>query len=389
MSKLYFQLSTEYELINDPEFLTPRGYNGTALLDKRQGELLLLNPVIVEFLQAFDQPATLQDVVLVFQKGTIDSVKDIEEALKPFFKSMRERGILVPCKTIPEPPKPEMPNGEGLELGGYLLQKRLSCTPPIDIYRATDQNGQKVLLKRLLFAPNFPEKYRKTDRRNFAQEFKMLEILRGCPNICPLIEFAKKQDFGVIEFFEGDTLRQLNKQKTVFSKEEKIAITHQILETAAFMHSREVLHGDWHYENILINENNVVRVIDFDLALQIGQKEQKGIIRGGIKEFIPPERIDDSAFEVTKTPPDFRAEVFQIGVVAYYLFFGDYPFKGETWKKLAAAIRQKEPDFNRPNVPILIVEFLKKALSKNPDDRFESAIQMGAIWAQLSLSETI
>jgi eukaryotic-like serine/threonine-protein kinase len=383
MSKTHFQLSPQYELINDPDFLTPRGYNGTALLDKRQNELLLLNPVIVEFLQAFAQPATLRDVVHVFQKGTTDSAKDIEDALKPFFKSMRERGILEPCKTIPEPPKPEMPNGEGLELGGYLLQKRLSCTPPIDIYRATDENGQNVLLKRLLFAPNFPEKHRKTDRRSFAQEFKMLQILRGCPNICPLIEFDKKQDFAVIEFFQGDTLRQLNKQKTVFSLEEKIAIIHQVLETAACMHSREILHGDWHYENILINENNVVRVIDFDLSLKIGQKEQKGIIRGGIKEFIPPERIDDSAFEVATMPPDFRAEVFQIGVVAYYLFFDDYPFKGETWKKLAANIRQKEPDFNQPNMPLVIVEFLKKALSKNPEDRFESAVEMSEIWQNL------
>jgi serine/threonine protein kinase len=383
MSKTYFQLSPQYELINDPEFLTARGYNSTALLDKRQNELLLLNPVIVEFLKAFEEPATLRDVVLVFQKGTIDSAKDIEDALKPFFKSMRERGIIEPSKTIPEPPKPEMPNGEGLQLGGYTLQKRLACTPPIDIYQATDANGKKVLLKRLLFAPNFPEKYRKSDRRSFAQEFKILEILRGCPNICPLIEFNKKQGFAVIDFFEGDTLRKLYGQKTVFSLKEKMGILNQILETAACMHSREILHGDWHYENILINENNVVRVIDFDMALKMGQKEQKGLIRGGIKEFIPPERIDDSAFEVATMPPDFRAEVFQIGVVAYYLFFGDYPFKGDTWKKLAAAIRQKEPDFNQPNVPISVIEFLKKALSKNPENRFESAREMWAIWQEL------
>jgi eukaryotic-like serine/threonine-protein kinase len=381
MGKTNYQLSPQFELIEDPDFLTARGYNSTALLDKMQNELLLLNPVIATFLRAFQQPASLQDVVHFFQKDTEDSAKDIEAVLKPFFKSMRDRQIIEPCKTAVF--KPQMPNGEGLQLGGYTLLKRLACQPPIDIYKAEAENGQPVLLKRLLFAPNFPESQRKKDRLTFAHEFKILKILSGCPNICPLIEFDKQQDFAVIEYFEGDTLRRLFKQKQRFSVEEKIGIFKQILKTAAFMHSSGVLHGDWHYENVLINAENVVKIIDFDLALKIGQKDQKGIIRGGIREFIPPERIDDSAFEVATTPPDFRAEVFQIGVLAYYLFFEDYPFKGETWKKLAVSIRHDEPDFNQPNVPILIIEFLKKALSKNPEDRFESAVAMWAVWQHL------
>jgi serine/threonine protein kinase len=380
MRKTNYQLSPQYELVEDAELLAKHGYHNIALWDKAEQEFLLLNPMITTFLKAFQEPTTLQKVVLLFQKDTEDSVKDIKNALNPFFKSMQDRGIIEPCKAITDATKPEMPNGEGLQIGVYALQKRLAVTPPIDIYIAFDDKGQKVLLKRLLFEPNFPERYRPKIRRNFAQEFKILKILRGCPNICELIVYDEKEEYAIIQFFEGDTLRQLYAQKTPLSLEEKILIFKQILKAAAFMHSREILHGDWHYENVLINENNIVRIIDFDLALKYGQRQQKGIVKGGIKEFIPPERIDDSAFEVATTPPDYRAEVFQIGVLAYYLFVGDYPFKGETWKKLAFTIQNDEPNWEKAQLPNEITQFLKKALAKKPEDRFASAIPMWAAW---------
>jgi serine/threonine protein kinase len=389
MRKTNYQLSPQYEFVEDPDFLAKHGYYSIALWDKTEQEFLLLNPVITSFLKAFQQPTTLQKVALLFQKDTQDSVKDIEDALKPFFKSMRDRGIIEPCKTIADMPKPEMPNGEGLQIGNYTLQKRLAVTPPIDIYVAVDDKGYKVLLKRLLFEPNFPERYRAKIRRNFAQEFKILKILSGCPNICELIVHDEKAEYSVIQFFEGNTLRQSYAQKTPLSLEEKIVIFKQILKAAAFMHTREVLHGDWHYDNVLINENNIVKIIDFDLALKHGQRQQKGIVKGGIKEFIPPERIDDSAFEVATTPPDYRAEVFQIGVLAYYLFVGDYPFKGETWKKLAFAIQNDEPNWEKNQLPDEIIQFLKKAMSKKPEYRFASAIPMWTAWLGLLENGTL
>jgi eukaryotic-like serine/threonine-protein kinase len=379
-----YQLSPQYEFIEDTDFLAARGYNSIALWDNEEQEFLLLNPLITTFLKAFQQPTTLKEVVRIFQKDTEDSTKDIEAALKPFFKSMRDRGIIEQCKSAQDEPEPEMPNGEGLRIGDYTLHKRIDCTPPIDIYVAIDDNGQKVLLKRLLFEPNFPEKFRPEIRRNFAHEFKILQILRGCPNICPLILFDEKAEYAVIQFFEGDTLRQLYKQKTHFNLNECVFILNQILEAAAYMHSCDILHGDMHYSNVLINENNIVRIIDFDLALKLGQRQKKGIAKGGIKDFIPPERIDDSAFEVVSTPPDFRAEVFQIGVLAYYLFVSDYPFKGETWKKLAFAIQNDEPNWEKANLPSEISQFLQKALAKKPEDRFQSAIPMWAAWQHLS-----
>lgn len=376
MGKTTYKLSPQYELIEDTIYLAKHGYNSTALLNKESGAVLLLNAVITTFLKAFQYPTTLNAVVNLFQKDTNDTIKDIKSALNPFFKSMSDRGIIEPCEDAVLPSKPEMPNGEGVRLGNYTLEKRLTCKPPIDIYIAKNDEGQKFLIKRLLFEPSFPEKYRSKTRRTFAEEFKILKILRGCPNICPLILFDKKNDYAVIQFFAGDTLKTLVKQKTIFSISEQLFIIKQMLETAAFIHQKGILHGDWHYKNVLINDNNIVKVIDFDLAFEDEKREKRHISRGGIKEFIPPERIDDSAFGVVTTPPDFRAEVFQIGVLVYYLCFGDYPFKGETWKKLAKSIQNAPPNWPETGVPATLIDLLKRALAKQPEARFESAVAM-------------
>jgi eukaryotic-like serine/threonine-protein kinase len=154
----------------------------------------------------------------------------------------------------------------------------------------------------------------------------------------------------------------------------------QILTTMAGIHSRKVLHGDVHYSNILLNDRNEVKIIDFDLALEAHHIQKTHVSQGGIRDFIPPERIDDSAFEVSLMPPDYRAEVFQIGVIGYFILFGDYPFKGMTWKELAKNIKEATPKWSNPILPQPIIAFLQKALAKNPSARFESAEAMRQAW---------
>jgi eukaryotic-like serine/threonine-protein kinase len=380
MRKTLYQLSPLYELIENAQDLMVNGYEPMVLRCKQDNEIRLLNAFILSFLKTFEQPTTLLAVTQQFQQIIEGSKQEIEASLKPFLMSMLKQGIIEPIKHE-QTPKLQMPNDEGLELGIYTLEKRLACTPPIDIYRATDAAGQSVLLKRILFPPHFPEKYRPQPRRKFAHEFKILKILRGVEGICSLIKFEEKNDFAVIEFFEGFSLRsRIKDTMPVMTLSEKIIVFAQILKTMAAIHNRKVLHGDLHYSNILLNKMNEVRIIDFDLALLITSKNKNNERQGGIRDFIPPERIDDSAFEVSQRPPDFRSEVFQIGVIGYFIFFGDYPFKGTNWKELAKNIREAEPNWSNAEVSMPVISFLKKALSKKPTERFESAEAMLATW---------
>ena len=382
MLKEKFTISPYYELHNNEVSGQPQ----YTLHHKTQADILVVNPVIYTFLNLFKTPASLEDAITFFVKETKSSIKEVKPILLSFFDSMLERAILMHeedynCLTI----RPTMPNAEGQMWFDYHLIKQLSTDPPVDIYLAQKENGNRYIVKRVLFAPDYPIKYVQKELKNFQREFNFLKILRGCKGICQLIENNTEHNYAAIEYFEGYSLRKrIEDIEPSLTITEKCHIYTQILETMAFIHEKGILHGDFHYSNILLNDDLIVKIIDFDLALHITEREKKGIVRGGVKDFLPPERIDTNAFEIFNDPPDYQAEVFQIGVIGYFLFFESLPFKGNTWTELAHAITHQELKFDTAELPQPIALFLKKTLHKVPKLRFDSAIDMCQEWLLLT-----
>jgi serine/threonine-protein kinase len=151
-----------------------------------------------------------------------------------------------------------------------------------------------------------------------------------------------------------------------------------ILDAFAWMHLRRIVHGDVHARNVMITEHGQIKVIDFDLALRLEDKSPEKRSIGGIPEYIAPEKLDSRAFEKVKTTPDFRSEVYQLGVLAYFIFYEKMPFSGITWKELAKCIQEDIPVFpeksaNGENMPDELIDWLRRALEKDPMMRYESA----------------
>jgi serine/threonine protein kinase len=375
------------------EFLNTQADEVTSyqvkLLDKRNDEILLINKTIADFLSFFEKPATLQDMLTFLQKETQENIKQIKPVVKDFFDSMVARGLLIlESDLLKIQNLPKMPNEAGQWLDSYFLQKQLTQSPPVAIYLATDSRSAQYIVKKIYFLPEYPQKYQKQERQQFAHEFKILQQLRGCKQIVQLVELNTDKNYAVIEYFEGMSIRKrIETIKPSLTINDKIEIYRQVLEAIAFAHSQKIIHGDLHYSNILINTNNEIKVIDFDLALHSSELNDSSVMRGGIKDFLPPERIDFNAFEIFNDPPDFRAEVFQIGVLGYFIFYENLPFKGNTWKALAKNIIESEPSWTNPRIPVSVINLLKKSLSKNPDKRFQSVEEMYEVFKIASSRE--
>ena len=300
-------LSPNFTFIPSNDLMLDSNPKAIGLRDTKTGEVLVLNPFIASFLKIFETPATLQKAVDFFVFEIQESKKTVKPIVKDFFDSMTQKGVLVKENEVAKIlNKPIMPNGEGQKMGDYLLKKRLGFAPPIDGYLA-EKSEKLYVVKRILFAPNYPPKFVKKDRKLFRHEFKMLKTLRGCSGICPLIKFYPKEDFAVIEYFAGISLEKkietLEKQLSLL---EKIEIFKKILETMAFMHEKGVLHGDLHHGNILVNEYLDVKIIDFDMAFHAELKENETTHYGGAYDFIAPEKINIDAFHIACAPADFR-----------------------------------------------------------------------------------
>src|SRR3954447_8053578 len=133
-----------------------------------------------------------------------------------------------------------------------------------------------------------------------------------------------------MEFLRGRTLKELILQEAPLDQVRALDITVQILRAAGFGHRRGVSHRDLKPQNVIIDEEDRVKVTDFGIA-RAGASEitETGSIMG-TAQYLSPEQAQGIAAE---EPSD----LYSIGVMLYELIAGRLPFEGES--AVAVALR--------------------------------------------------
>jgi serine/threonine protein kinase len=382
-----YQFSKQYRLTS-PEEIADSGTKTTTqlkqsplygLFDTASGECVLINSTVHLFLKEYETPKTLVEVASVFAKSFDSTEEDVLPIISQFFNEMHQRGVLIAPKSVKNFDIIE-PYAVGTLIDGYRIEENLSINLPLEVYKATDtRTEQPVILKMLRIPPHLPEKKRTVWREKFKKEFTVQKILRGLPNICQILNLTP--DYAVLEWIEGVSLNRHLTEKKALGGRPLNDLWQQIMVAYAAMHSKNILHGDIHAHNILVVNGDSVKIIDFDLAHLLTNPRSFPQSRGGVPEFIAPENIQFDAFTIVKGKATYRTEVYQLGILAYWMTYGKMPFVGDTWQDLATDILNKPidfPDVNTIGKKISPEEklFLEKSLAKNPRKRFASAEEM-------------
>lgn len=192
------------------------------------------------------------------------------------------------------------------------------------------------------------------------------------PNIAIIyaVEFVDGAPCLCMEYVEGLPLDAWASQPhNDFSR--KLAVARQIATALAAAHAAGLIHRDLKPSNIIVNSQQVVKLLDFGIA----RREQAGLRLTqagqmlGTPAYMSPEQI--SNLEV-----DRRSDVFSLGVVLYELFTGSRPFQGENLYALAYAIVNENPaapGVIAPAVSAGLQQVLLQALQKQPAKRFADA----------------
>ena len=377
METLY-SLSPGFSFIDRGGLVDPAFEAG--LLNKSSGQMLLLNAEIAALLILFREPASVADAAQAFTHKLTASPSDIQAVIQAFVDTFFQQGILITGKQLQQKlayPFPTLQPGTAVK--NYLVLKELSATPPVGIYLVKSLTGKRYVLKKLFIHPKASPGAVRAQKKEFAHEFHVLHHLEGCPAVGQLVEFDADENIGVVDYFAGVSLRKfITSNHKELSTADRISLFHQLLNCMDGLHSRGVLHGDIHYSNVLVNKKKQVRLIDFDLAYFWRDRTKKNLRHGGITDFTPPERITDDVFHKSAGPPDFRAEVYQIGIIGYFIVEGRLPFGGHTWREKVATIRQASLTWD-VFVPVVIRDLIETALQKDPAQRFASATAMKAV----------
>jgi serine/threonine protein kinase len=276
-----------------------------------------------------------------------------------------------------------MPFSPGTKIGRYEIQSLLGAGGMGEVYLAQDQKlGRKVALKILSrkSATN-PQTIRR-----FTQEARAASSLNHS-NIAHIYEIDETEELNLIsmEYVDGITLRQrvVNGHLTL---REALNISIQVASALAAAHAAGIIHRDIKAENVMVTADGHIKVLDFGLAKHIDLKSEltdagettvskvstaPGIVMGTIS-YMSPEQARGQ--EV-----DHRTDIWSLGVLMYEMICARTPFDAPTSSDVIAAILHNEPPplarYAR-GVPETLEWIVMKALTKNPDGRYQTAKEL-------------
>ncbi|HEV8538382.1 MAG TPA: protein kinase, partial [Bacteroidota bacterium] len=212
------------------------------------------------------------------------------------------------------------------------------------------------------------------NKARFLQEAKATAALNH-PNILSVYEIDEKEGsmFFVMEYIEGTTLKKHItdlKSGTGIPVHQAIEWTAQIAQGLKAAHGKNIVHRDIKPENIMLTPDGKLKIMDFGIAkLRSSSGLTKTGTSMGTLSYMSPEQAQGAA-------ADHRSDIWSLGVVFFEMLTADLPFKSEHEAGLLYIIVNEDPpvpsDFDR-TIPAAINDVLKKMLSKDPADRYQSA----------------
>jgi len=189
------------------------------------------------------------------------------------------------------------------------------------------------------------------------------------PNICTVYEFDEAEDKSFISmaYIEGQNLKK-KIESGPLEFEESLRIATQAAEGLQEAHKKGIIHRDIKSANIMIDERNLAKIMDFGLARKTGGTliTKDGTTMGTIAYMSPEQARGEEV--------DQRTDIWSFGVVLYEMLTGQLPFKGEHDQGVVHSILNTKPKAItelRSEIPIPIGQVVDKALEKNPDERYQ------------------
>ena len=170
-----------------------------------------------------------------------------------------------------------------------------------------------------------------------------------------------------MEYINGETLSSYLKKKHFCISEKKICeIMKQIGEGIYYLHSFGIVHRDIKPDNILINDKNEIKIIDFGFSKIMGNNEKTNEGFGTL-DYAAPEIL-------LRIPYGKEIDIWAMGILLFYILTGRSPFIGINEDDLAQQIILESVTFNDNEWGIrsnLVINLIENCLVKQPSLRID------------------
>jgi len=284
--------------------------------------------------------------------------------------TMRMMPVYSETPTTPPPASP----GAERRIGKYIVKRELGRGGMGAVYLAEQPGlGREVAIKELVPSAAADP----TALKRFLQEAQVM-ARTSHPNLVQVhdLEQIGAANYIVLEFVRGRSLRDwLNRGEVPMPQ--VFAVMHGVLQALDYAHRHAIVHRDMKPENVLLSDEGAVKVADFGIArltddsVAPGQTATKTGTTVGTPQYMSPEQVASSKV-------DGRSDLYSAGIMFYELIVGQPPFTASEadgpFTLMAKHVQAppKPPSVHKPGLDMRLEEVILKALSKRPEDRYQS-----------------
>ena len=249
------------------------------------------------------------------------------------------------------------------------------------VYRATHVQLRKTVALKVLHPEmtRYPEAVARYEREAIAAT--RIEH----PNVAVATDFGRLEDgtfYLVLEYVEGESLRDRMWRDKRFAPDFAFAIGRQIADALRAAHSHGIVHRDLKPENVMLvtrqGQPAVVKVLDFGIAKVPLEDNPEGITAMGsvlgTPSYMSPEQC-------AGRPIDSRSDLYALGVILYEAINGRKPYEADDPLAMLSHHLASAPSPMEPDVPSHVAKIIFRLLEKEPDQRYSSAGELLSVFA--------
>lgn len=260
---------------------------------------------------------------------------------------------------------------EAKYISHYKILEHIGTGGMGTVYKAIDSETKSIVALKVLNAELLKDP---ENRRRLSAEGHLLASFNH-PRIIRVFEIGESNGRGFIamEFLSGGTLKEKLEKEHPLSIEQIKQYVLQVCDGLSEIHVKGIVHRDLKTGNIMLDEHDTVRIMDFGLSKSplVTTMTSLGTVLGTLG-YVAPE-------QVTSIDVDQRTDIFSLGVIMYELLTKELPFKGENEIALIHSIFNTvppPPSSLRSDIDKTWDDVVMKCLAKDASERYASVAEV-------------